>query len=61
MKTALEERDNEQDEHGRYLIVKALTNEETITFWNFYGPNSDSRSFLEALFATLLNFARDKL
>ena len=61
VRTALEVLDSEQDEHGRYLIVKVLINEETITFCNVYGPNSDSPSFFETLFATLLNFARDKV
>ena len=61
MRTALEVLDSAQDEHDRYLIVKALINEETITFCNLYGPNSDSPSFFETLFATLLNFAHDKV
>ena len=61
VRTALEVLDSERDEHGRYLIVKASINEETITFCNLYGPNSDSPPFFETLFATLLNFAHDKV
>ena len=58
LRIALEVLDSEQDKHGHY---STLINEETITFCSLYGPNSDLPSFFKTLFATLLDFAHDKV